>query len=227
MPTDVHTHVRVAIDPICPFAFETVLWLREVREQRPITLSFEFFSLELINHQPHQRLPYDRDWTWGWSMLRIGAYLRRKDPELFEAWYIANGTAFFRHGQPVFTREGAAAVISALGLTDDVVAAALADTTTHDDVRREHESLVSQHGGHGVPTLFIDDGPALFGPVVMPAPTGEAALALWDLVLLWQRVPHLYEMRRPKTAATQQHINATMRTYLDARPWITIANPAP
>lgn len=226
MTTDV-TNVTVAIDPICPFAFETVLWLREVREQRPMDLTWRFFSLELINHQPHQRLPYEREWTWGWSMLRIAAWLRREDPELFERWYVTNGTAFFRRGEAVFTPEGAREIITSLGMTDDVVGAALADETTHKDVLADHNMLVETHGAHGVPTLIIANGPALFGPVVMPAPTGEDALALWDLVCLWQKVPHLYELRRPKTAATMEHIDASMATYLAARPWITIANPAP
>jgi len=225
--TQAPTHVTVAVDPICPFAFETVLWLREVATTRPVTFSWQFFSLELINHKPHQRLPYARDWTWGWSMLRIGAYLRRQDPKTFERWYIANGTAFFRHGDPVFTPDGAREVIASLGFTDDVVGAALDDATTHQDVLNDHEALVATHGAHGVPTLMIDDGPALFGPVVMPAPTGEDALTLWDLVLAWQKVPHLYELRRPKTAATQAHIDQSMATYLAARPWITVTNPAP
>jgi predicted DsbA family dithiol-disulfide isomerase len=224
MPT---AQVTVAVDPICPFAFETVLWLREIKTQRDVTLSWQFFSLELINHKPHQRLPYEREWTWGWSMLRIGAYLRRQDPELFERWYVANGTAFFRRGEPVFTPDGAKDVIRSLGMTDDVVALALADDTTHADVLADHEALVAEHGAHGVPTLMIDDGPALFGPVVMPAPTGEDALTLWELVLAWQKVPHLFELRRPKTAAMTAHIDAQMATYLAARPWITVTNPAP
>lgn len=221
------TPVTVAIDPICPFAFETVLWLREVQKQRPIDVTWQFFSLELINHQPHQRLPYERDWTWGWSMLRIAAWLRREDPGMFERWYVANGTAFFRHGEPVFTPEGARKVITDLGFKDDVVSLALADETTHQDVLDDHHSLVATHGAHGVPTLIVAAGPAMFGPVVMPAPTGDDALKLWDLVCLWQEIPHLFELRRPKTAAMTAHIDQSLATYLAARPWITIANPAP
>lgn len=221
------TQVTVAIDPICPFAFETVMWLREVRQTRPLTLVWQFFSLELINHQPHQRLPYEREWTWGWSMLRIAAWLRREDDDLFERWYVANGTAFFRHGEHVFTPEGARAVIATLGLSTDVVSLALADDTTHQDVLADHHRLVSTHGAHGVPTLIVGDGPAMFGPVVMPAPRGDDALKLWDLVGLWQEIPDLFELRRPKTAAMLQHLDASLATYVAARPWITIANPAP
>lgn len=219
--------VTVAVDPICPFAYETVAWLRHLRETVDITLTWRFFSLELINHKPHQKLPYARDWTWGWSMLRIGAWLRRQGDDVFERWYVANGDQFFHHGKPVFTPDGARDVIAALGFTDDVVGVALDDHTTHDDVLADHNWLVKTHGAHGVPTLLIDSGPALFGPVVMPAPTGEDAYTLWEAVLAWQNVPHLFEMRRPKTPTMETHIDSMLATYLAARPWITVTNPAP
>ena len=57
-------------------------------------------------------------------------------------------------------------------------------------------------GGFGVPTLVLDGTAVLFGPVVTPAPTGRAAGRLWDLVAGWAEFPHLYELRRPKTAPT-------------------------
>ena len=38
------------------------------------------------------------------------------------------------------------------------------------------------YGGHGVPTIVFESGYAVYGPVVVPAPTGDDALALWDLV---------------------------------------------
>ena len=38
------------------------------------------------------------------------------------------------------------------------------------------------HGGFGVPTLVFADGSHFYGPVITPAPLGDDALALWDLV---------------------------------------------
>ena len=84
-----------------------------------------------------------------------------------------------------------------------------------------------QLGGFGVPTLVFDDGTALFGPVITPAPSGDDAMRLWDLTVGWAAFPHLYELRRPKTTADQAHIEAQFATYFDARDWRTISHPAP
>jgi len=42
---------------------------------------------------------------------------------------------------------------------------------------------------------------AFFGPVVTPAPTGEAAGRLWDGVLLVAGTPGFYEIKRTRTEA--------------------------
>jgi hypothetical protein len=104
------------------------------------------------------------------------------------------------------------------------VAEAIADPSTHDDVRADHQRVVDL-GGYGVPTLVLDDGTVLFGPVITPAPQGEEAGRLWDAVTAWRQFPHLYEIRRPKTRADWEHIEADFRPYLTARDWHTIENP--
>ena len=42
------------------------------------------------------------------------------------------------------------------------------------------------------------NGASLFGPVVTPAPTGEAAGKLWDGVLLVTATPGFYELKRSR-----------------------------
>src|SRR3546814_7649578 len=64
------------------------------------------------------------------------------------------------------------------GLVDQ----AIADPTTHDEVRADHDRVVAA-GGYGVPTLFFPDGQCFFGPVVIDPPTeGDAVLRLWRAV---------------------------------------------
>ena len=78
-----------------------------------------------------------------------------------------------------------------------------------------------------MPTIVFESGYAVYGPVVVPAPTGEDAVALWDLVRGMQRFPHLYELRHPKTIDDLVHIAEQFRTYLLTRDWKTVENPAP
>ena len=47
------------------------------------------------------------------------------------------------------------------------------------------------------------DGVGFFGPVVTPAPTGEAAGRLWDGLVLVTSVPGFYELKRSRTDGPQ------------------------
>jgi len=51
----------------------------------------------------------------------------------------------------------------------------------------------------GVPILVLDGDVGLCGPVMEPAPTGEAALQLWDAVAGLARTPGFYELERART----------------------------
>ena len=82
-------------------------------------------------------------------------------------------------------------------------------------------------GGWGVPTLVFGDDQALFGPVLIEPPSGEAAVRLWRLLTGWLEFPSLYEVQRPKRPADLQAIATTFRPYLDARDWVTIQKETP
>src|SRR5580698_2422521 len=81
------------IDVLCPFAFQTARWLRNVRDEIGLTINFRFFSLEEVNLVEGKKHPWEREWSYGWSMMRIGAYLRRTDMDLLDRWYRAAGKA--------------------------------------------------------------------------------------------------------------------------------------
>ena len=122
-------------------------------------------------------------------------------------------------------------LLAEMGLDPGIVDEALADQTTHDDVRADHERVVGL-GGWGVPTLVFpgadeDESRKLFGPVLIDPPVGDAADRLWDLVLGWLEFPHLYELQRPKTLTDLERVGEVFRPYLEAREWQTVAKPTP
>jgi hypothetical protein len=55
------------------------------------------------------------------------------------------------------------------------VGQALDDPSTHDEVRADHDRVTGL-GGWGVPTLVFGGAQALFGPVLIDPPAGEAAI---------------------------------------------------
>ena len=113
-----------------------------------------------------------------------------------------------------------------MGLDPGLVAEAIGDPTTADEVRSEHDTVAAR-GGFGVPTMIFDDDQMLFGPVLVNPPEGEAALRLWDLTTGWLEFPHVYEVQRPKSAADIDAIATAFSSYLEARDWFSVENPTP
>ena len=215
-------------DPMCPYAFQTSLWIREVRRLRDLDVTWRFFSLEEVNLVPGKLHPWERPWSFGFGQMRVGALIRRElGNDAIDRWYAAVGHAFFFDGRKTHVRAVHEQVIAAAGFDPAFVERAVADDSTLDEVRTEHQDAVARYGAHGVPTLVLDGGYAVYGPVVVPAPTDDDAVALWDLVRSLQRFPHLYELRHPKTHADLVNVAEQFRTYLTTRDWQTVENPAP
>jgi 2-hydroxychromene-2-carboxylate isomerase len=213
-------------DIMCPYAYQTSIWIREVRDLAGVDVRWRFFSLEEINRAEGKKHPWERDWSYGWSMMRIGAYLRRTDMDLVDRWYWAAGTALHVEGRKPHRPEVAMDLLEELGLDPGLLRRALDDPTTGDEVRSEHDTVVEK-GAFGVPTLVFDDGQALFGPVLISPPTGEAALRLWEIVTGWLEFPTVYELQRPKDANAIASIAAAFAPYLTARDWRSVQRPTP
>ncbi len=213
-------------DIMCPYAYQTSIWMREVRDLVGVDVRWRFFSLEEINRAEGKKHPWERDWSYGWSMMRIGALLRRTDMDLLDRWYWAAGTALHVDGRKPHRPEVARALLEELGLDPEILTRALEDPTTADEVRHEHETVVEK-GAFGVPTLVFDDGQALFGPVLISPPRGQAALRLWELVTGWLAFPTVYELQRPKRAADVASIADAFASYLSARDWQSVQRNTP
>ena len=113
------TRLDFYFDPLCPWAWLTSLWAREVRDHRSIEVEWKFFSLGAINELD----PY----TYG--PLRACALARRDGGnDAVDRAYLAFGRMFHEHRQRAqneeelvqFSREHLADV----GLDPDLVSSA-------------------------------------------------------------------------------------------------------
>jgi 2-hydroxychromene-2-carboxylate isomerase len=208
-------------DLMCPYAYQASLWIREVRDRTGLQVNWMFFSLEEVNRAEGKKHPWEREWSYGWSMMRIGALLRRQGMERLDAWYATAGRALHVDGRKPHQPEVARELLAEMGFDPGLVDAAIADPTTGDEVHAEHNRVIDA-GGFGVPTMFFPDGQCLFGPVLIDPPRGEAAAQLWDAVVAWTGFPHLYEIQRPKSLADAQDIARAFRPYLEGRDWVSI-----
>jgi len=226
-------------DPMCPYAYQTSIWIRDVRRQTALGIDWKFFSLEEINRPEGKKHPWEREIGYGWSPLRVAARLRRRDEALCDAWYLACGRTLHDEGGKPHDPDTARRLLVEIGANSDDWDEALADHSTHDDVKADHFRAVEAFGGFGVPIIVFPEtwgfptgqsatpGKAIFGPVVVPAPLGDDALALWNLVKTYAAIPGLYEIKTPKTTGDIRFIGEAFTPYLRGRDWQSVQNPAP
>ena len=74
-----------------------------------------------------------------------------------------------------------------------------------------HQEAIDLVGDEvGTPVIRIADV-AFFGPVVTPAPTGEAAGRLWDGCVLVASTPGFYELKRSRTEGPRFDVGAAAK----------------
>jgi len=91
--------IQFYFDPMCPWAYQTSVWIRRVREAVDLEIDWRFFSLEEVNRPEGKRHPWERPLAYGWTPMRVAAYLRRTDMAACDRWYEACGTALHEDGR--------------------------------------------------------------------------------------------------------------------------------
>ncbi|WP_425551992.1 disulfide bond formation protein DsbA [Fodinicola feengrottensis] len=199
-------------DPLCPWAWMTSRWMLEVEKVRPVKTRFHVMSLSVLN-EGRDDLPeqYKEGIAKGWGPVRVGiAVEQRLGSDALRSYYTAIGTRFHPGGQSAFSEDATESV-------HDVIAAALADAGLPADLleaadnkdldeavrKSHHEGMDAVGMDVGTPVIHVPgpDGStvAFFGPVVTPAPKGDAAARLWDGTLLVASTPGFYEIKRTRT----------------------------
>lgn len=189
----IHFH----FDPLCPLAWRTALWVREVRQTRPIDIQWRFFSLEVVNRKEGTEPDYVSS---GWAALRTLALARRqKGNEAVEKLYVALGDAQHGRKESIREREGVAACAERAGLGATFVEAALNDESTIQDVLNDHQEAVRLYHAFGVPTIAIEDSHVgFYGPIINTVPHGEEATELWDYTAWVLKQPNIFELKRDR-----------------------------
>jgi len=197
-------NVDMWFDPICPWAWMTSRWLLEVEKVRPLDVRFNVMSLSVLN-EGRDELPeqYRELMDKGWGPVRVCiAAAEAGGPQVLRGLYTALGNRIhlqkYELGEQLYTE-----ALSEAGL-DPALADAATSTAWDDALRASHNAGMKPVGTDvGTPVIHAP-GPeegstvAFFGPVVTPAPKGEAAGKLWDGVVLVAGTPGFYELKRTR-----------------------------
>jgi len=184
-------------DPSCPWAWLASRWLLQVEKVRPVRVRWHVMSLSVLNEGrdlPEQYATLLAQ-AWGPVRLCIAAAARHGDA-ILQPLYTALGRR--RHLQKAeWDTETFAAALTEAGADPDLVAAATS-TDWDDALRASHADGIGRVGMDvGTPVIAVGET-AFFGPVVTPAPRGEAAGRLWDGVLLVSGTPGFFELKRTR-----------------------------
>lgn len=201
------TGVEVFVDPSCPWAWITTRWLKEVAPARDLTLAWRSYCLEIRDdYDVAPTMPVER------REVAIAAHaLAHRMLRVFEAARVEAGeeavdSLLTEWGRRFFT-PGAArdeSILSecliATGL--DIALAEAAEDEKWDAPIAESMEVAYAFGGPKTqtPTIVVRANPphGFKGPVMAPAPTGEAALRMWDAICVLSLEPGFFEITRPR-----------------------------
>jgi protein-disulfide isomerase-like protein with CxxC motif len=195
------TPVDFWFDPLCPWAWIASRWILNAAEVRDLEVQWHVMSLAELN-SGRDDLPeqYKDMMAKAWGPVRVVvAAGQTHGPEVVGPLYTALGTRFHVQGEEN-DRDTIGKALADVGLPADLLDAI--DSDAYDEALREsHYDGINRVGMDvGTPVISVG-GVAFFGPVVTPAPKGEAAGKLWDGVVLVAGTEGFYELKRTREAA--------------------------
>src|ERR1700755_3424456 len=194
-------NVQFWFDPLCPWAWITSRWMLEVEKVRPVRADWRIMSLAYLNLVQHEGKGLSEEYVQrmnkAWGPVRVcAAAAADAGPGILGPLYTAIGTRFHHQGRrddPAVIPEALAEVGLPAWLAD------AAETAEFDDaIKKSHHEAFDEVGlDVGTPVVRIR-GKALFGPVITPAPKGEAAGELWDGLVLVSKADGFFELKRSR-----------------------------
>lgn len=193
--------VEFWFDPVCPWTWITSRWAAEVAERRGFAVQWRPFSLQVLNAGAEPS-DHDEAMRQGFRLGRVAIAVQELGGSAAVGnLYAAVGTRLHPEGRDDIDAILAES-LAAAGLPPELAAAA--DDEAYDDalVASTRRGIDLVGPGVGIPIVAFD-GLAFFGPVMSPAPTGEAAERLWDAVAAATAIPGFFELKRGRDVGPQ------------------------
>jgi hypothetical protein len=174
----------------------------EVERVRPVAVRWHVMSLAVLNEGREVPEQYADLLARAWAPVRtVVAAQAEFGDGVVGPLYTEIGTRIHPGGQELET--AVAGAVEALGLPRHLVDAGYSDAFD-EALRASHAEGIGLVGEDvGTPVIAVPGPPgepvvAFFGPVVTPAPKGDAAGRLWDGVVAVASTPGFFELKRTR-----------------------------
>ncbi len=190
--------VEFWFDPTCPFTWRTSRWARDLEQAGLATVEWKVMSLGVLNEGREIPEQYREGMARGARFLRaLTAAAEQGGSDAVGRLYDALGTRL-HEGDEGLADDVLVRSVEELGLPGSVADAA-DDEGRDAAVRASHDEGQRRVGTEsGSPITAYDGGPAFFGPVVVPAPTGDDAETLLAAMASLSKVSAFSEIKRSR-----------------------------
>lgn len=194
------SEVTLWLDPVCPFSWNTARWLRAVAEKTGSAVDWRLMSLAVLNEGRELPPPQQARMRDSRRVGRLmAAIARERGVAGWTAAYFAFGERYFDRSEPL--DEGLIGHLLSAAGARDTTAAAIADESWDESVRRGHQAAQDALGETGGSPILRIDGHAFFGPVLTALPEVQDTVALFDAVATLAAIPQFAQLQRPRSAA--------------------------
>ncbi|MDA8025021.1 MAG: DsbA family protein [Actinomycetota bacterium] len=195
--------VEFFFDPICPWAWITSRWIKEVEQQGAVEVNWNFISLREVNSsRDYADFPagYSDIHGLGHNLLRVAAAIAEKySNKEVDAFYTEVGTELHNNGQRerFIASAPVQEILERIGV-DASLASAFTDPSWDAKLKATTEEALSRTGRDvGTPIItFGAGGPSLFGPVMSTVPIGDEALEIFKAYKTLASREDFYELKR-------------------------------
>jgi mycothiol-dependent nitroreductase-like protein len=197
------TPVEFYFDVSCPWTWMTSRWITDVAPQRDLDVTWRTYSLKIRNEGREIPPQFAEPMAAQFRALRvIEAARAAHGDDVVGPLYTQIGARIHHDGDRML--DGLADAVGAAGV--DLAVMDAADDETWDAVVRASTDTAVQLVGEdvGIPIVRLAGTPTFSGPIVSPAPRGDAAAKLWDAFVALEQFDGVYEIKRSRMSGGQR-----------------------
>jgi 2-hydroxychromene-2-carboxylate isomerase len=173
----------------------------DVGRQKQIHVCWKLFSLKKINKDRDIPEHFKILHQIGLRALRVAAAVSKEyGNDGLAKLYTVMGTRYHHDNEDIDEPDILEEILKSCGFPAQL-AAAVDEEAWDKIIAADMDQAVAKVGTDvGVPLIVLDGGkgPGFFGPVFSPAPSGKAAVELWDAIIIAGRTPGFFELKRTR-----------------------------